>query len=313
MRGHNSTPFRLVEVSEVRTIVITGATGFLGRHVLADLADTNLKIIAILRDKQSRPDNSTKFEVASVDSHSSGEDFADFFRSIEGSVVLAHLATHYSAAHSATDVEKLVEANIRFPLRLVDAFSRTKPGSAVVNISTLFQRYESRDYSPVSLYAATKESFLKLLDFYAEMRVLRVADLTIGDTYGLADTRSKLMNLLIENIASRTTLSLGSGLQNLSLIHVIDAAHAVAKVLRQSEQISAGSVWRVQVPPTDNISVRDLITKIETISAKKIKCTFDASRDRQREIYSPILGLEQLSGYAPQIDLASGIKTMLEG
>ena len=304
--------FRLGVVSKVRTIVITGATGFLGRHVLADLEDTNLKIVAILRDKQRPFLTSTKVEVACVDGRSSGEDFADFFRSIEGGVVLAHLATHYSAAHSATDVEKLVETNISFPLRLVDALSRTKPGSAVVNISTLFQRYESRDYSPVSLYAATKESFLKLLDFYAETKVLRVADLTIGDTYGLGDTRGKLMNLLIENIASRTTLNLGSGLQNMSLIHVTDAAQAVAKVLRDSDQITNGGVWRVQVPPTDNILVRDLITKIETISAKEVTCTFDVSRDRQREIYSPILGLEQLSGYAPKINLASGIKTMLD-
>lgn len=120
------------------------------------------------------------------------------------------------------------------------------------------------------------------------------------------------MNLLIENIASRTTLNLGSGLQNMSLIHVTDAAQAVAKVLRDSDQITNGGVWRVQVPPTDNILVRDLITKIETISAKEVTCTFDSSRDRQREIYSPILGLEQLSGYAPKINLASGIKTMLD-
>ena len=299
-------------MSEVRTIVITGATGFLGRHVLAELANPNLRLLAITRDKSKAQIATQIAEVAQVDSHSSIEELNEFFKAIKGSVVLAHLATHYSMAHSATDVEKLVDTNISFPLRLVDALSRTKPGSAVLNISTLFQHFESKSYSPVSLYAATKESFLKLLDFYAETKVLGVTDLTIGDTYGVDDTRGKLMNLLISNVGSEKTLNLGSGLQNMSLIHVSDAARAIVKVLQEFDSTPTGSVWRVQVPPTDNILVRDLIAEIERISTKKISCTFDPSRDRRREIYSPIIGLEQLSGYSPTVDLVSGIKAMLE-
>ena len=299
-------------MKEVRTIVVTGATGFLGRHVLAEFANTSLRVFAVTRDKSKAQFAPQSSEVAQVDSRSSTEELCEFFEAIQGPVVLAHLATHYSTAHSATDVEKLVDANISFPLRLVDALSRTKPGSAVLNTSTLFQHFESKTYSPVSLYAATKESFLKLLDFYAELKVLRVADLAIGDTYGLDDTRGKLMNLLISNVGSEKILNLGSGLQNLSLIHVSDAARAIAKVVQNSDEIIEGSVWRVQVPPTDNIIVRDLITKIERITSKKICCTFDESRDRPREIYSPIIGLKLLPGYLPRIDLASGIKSMLE-
>ena len=299
-------------MSDARTIVVTGATGFLGRHVLAELAKINLKPLAITRDKSKAQTVAHTAEVALVDSHSSIEELSDFFCGIQGSVVLVHLATQYSAAHSATDVEKLVDANISFPLRLVDALSRTKPKSVVLNISTLFQHFESKSYSPVSLYAATKESFLKLLDFYAETKVLRVVDLTIGDTYGVADTRGKLMNLLISNVGSEKTLNLGSGLQNMALIHVSDAARAIVKVLQEFDSTPAGSVWRVQVPPTDNVLVRDLIGEIERISSKKILCTFDASRDRPREFYSPVIGLEQLYEYSPIVDLVSGIKAMLE-
>ena len=31
-------------MKEVRTIVVTGATGFLGRHVLAEFANTSLRV-----------------------------------------------------------------------------------------------------------------------------------------------------------------------------------------------------------------------------------------------------------------------------
>ena len=65
------------------------------------------------------------------------------------------------------------------------------------------------------------------------------------------------------------------------------------------------------MPPTENILVRDLVAKIEKIAAKPMRCTFDASRDRKREIYAPIQGLKKLPNYEPLIDLETGLKLLL--
>ena len=211
----------------------------------------------------------------------------------------------------ADDVTKLVESNIYFPTRLVDALWRAKPNSTVINISTLFQHFESRDYSPLSLYGATKESFLKILDFYAQSELLKVADITIGDTYGANDVRRKLIDLLISHVGSTDTLKLGSGRQNMSLMHITDVARGITRVIDDHHSIPAKEVWRVQMPPTENISVRDLVAKIEKIAAKPMLCTFDASRDRKREIYAPIQGLKKLPNYEPLIDLETGLKLLL--
>ena len=147
------------------TVVITGASGFLGRHVVEEIRKLNHSIIAICRNKLVAPVNLQLNEVACVDSSATDKEFESFFAEISGPVVVAHLATHYSNLHLADDIAKLVESNIHFPTRLVDALWRAKPNSTVINISTLFQHFESRDYSPLSLYGATKESFLKILDF----------------------------------------------------------------------------------------------------------------------------------------------------
>ena len=234
-----------------------------------------------------------------------------FFAEISGPVVVAHLAAHYSNLHLADDVTKLVESNIHFPTRLVDALWRAKPNSTVINISTLFQHFESRDYSPLSLYGATKESFLKILDFYAQSELLKVVDITIGDTYGANDVRHKLIDLLISHVGSTDTLKLGSGRQNMSLMHITDVARGIARVIDDHQSIPTKEVWRVQMPPTENISVRDLVAKIEKIAAKPMLCTFDASRDRKREIYAPIQGLKKLPNYEPLIDLETGLKLLL--
>ena len=293
------------------TVVITGASGFLGRHVVEEIRKLNHSIIAICRNKLVAPVNLQLNEVACVDSSATVKEFESFFAEISGPVVVAHLATHYSNLHLADDVTKLVESNIHFPTRLVDALWRAKPNSTVINISTLFQHFESRDYSPLSLYGATKESFLKILDFYAQSELLKVADITIGDTYGANDVRHKLIDLLISHVGSTDTLKLGSGRQNMSLMHITDVARGVTRVIDDHHSIPAKEVWRVQMPPTENILVRDLVAKIEKIAAKPMRCTFDVSRDRKREIYSPIQGLKKLPDYEPLIDLETGLKLLL--
>ena len=293
------------------TVVITGASGFLGRHVVNEIRKLNFSIIAICRNRLVAPVNLKLNEVACVDSSATVKEFESFFAEISGPVVVAHLAAHYSNLHLADDVTKLVESNIHFPTRLVDALWRAKPNSTVINISTLFQHFESRDYAPLSLYGATKESFLKILDFYAQSELLKVVDITIGDTYGANDVRHKLIDLLISHVGSTDTLKLGSGRQNMSLMHITDVARGIARVIDDHQSIPTKEVWRVQMPPTENISVRDLVAKIEKIAAKPMLCTFDASRDRKREIYAPIQGLKKLPNYEPLIDLETGLKLLL--
>lgn len=293
------------------TVVMTGASGFLGRHVVEEIRKSNHSIVAICRSVTAAPSNLHADEIASVDSNATVNEFIEFFTKIDGPVVVVHLAAHYSNLHSAEDVSKLFESNIHFPARLIDALSRAKPKSTVINISTLFQRFESRDYSPLSLYGATKESFLKVLDFYAESELLKVADITIGDTYGANDVRRKLIDLLVSHVGSTDNLSLGSGRQNMSLMHVTDAARGIIQVIQDHQSIVSKEVWRVQIPPTENISVRELVAKIEQISGKPMCCTFDASRDRKREIYAPIKGLKKLPNYEPLIDLETGLKSLL--
>ena len=150
-------------MSKGLSVVITGASGFLGRHVVEEIRNLNHPVIAICRNNLNNPPNLQREEIASVDSSATVTEFEAFFAKIDGPVVLVHLAAHYSNLHSADDITKLVESNIHFPMRLIDALARAKPNSTVINISTLFQHFESKEYSPLSLYGATKESFLKIL------------------------------------------------------------------------------------------------------------------------------------------------------
>jgi CDP-3, 6-dideoxy-D-glycero-L-glycero-4-hexulose-4-reductase len=299
-------------VANLKTIIVTGASGFLGRHLVDQIQNLNFQVLHLSRDKKKIRLETNKIDVCSVDSHSSYQELYDFFFEINSEVVLVHLATHYAGNHSPDDVNKMVVSNIEFPLKVIEALSRAKPGSSVINLSTLFQHFESHYYSPTSLYAATKEAFLRLLEYYASFKLLKVVDITVGDTYGLNDTRRKIIPLLIESVLLGKPIVLGSGLQNLSLIHVTDAARGIAEVIRNLNTDIADEIRRIQIAPSNNILVKDLVKRIEEISGKKLLCTFDPLLDRKREIYMPVSGLNQLESFAPLIDLDTGIRQLLE-
>ena len=66
----------------------------------------------------------------------------------------------------------------------------------MVNTGTSWQHYENSDHRPSNLYAATKQAFEEILNFYATAYPLRVCSLHLSDTYGPNDIRPKLFGFL---------------------------------------------------------------------------------------------------------------------
>ena len=94
-----------------------------------------------------------------------------------------------------------------------------------MNTGSYSQHYGGRAYSPVSLYAATKQAFQDILQFYCEVRGLRAVTLELPDTYGPDDKRPKLFSLLDRVARSGETLQMSPGEQLLDLLHVDDVVH----------------------------------------------------------------------------------------
>jgi dTDP-6-deoxy-L-talose 4-dehydrogenase (NAD+) len=103
------------------TVAVTGASGFLGRHVLATLARTNAQVVAHARVPKSEPSASRRrwvyFDLATAD---------DAFDRLGRPKVVIHLAwqglPHYS---SSRHVEIELPAQIRFLRGLVAAGLKT--------------------------------------------------------------------------------------------------------------------------------------------------------------------------------------------
>jgi hypothetical protein len=75
-------------------------------------------------------------------------------------------------------------------------------------------------------------------------------------------------------------------------------------------QENKNSVIRVGTIPLRYLTVKELIELMQIISGRKFKIEFDGSRDRPREIYSPISNLFGVPGYSEGISIEEGLRDL---
>src|SRR5262249_51804252 len=116
-------------------------------------------------------------------------------------------------------------ANISLGTYLTEAMIKTGT-EKLVNAGTYTQHYRGNDYSPVNLYAATKQAFQDILQFYVEAHGLQVVTLKLFDTYGPADQRTKLFHHL-KQAARGQQLPMRPGHQLIDLVYIDDVVEAL--------------------------------------------------------------------------------------
>jgi CDP-3, 6-dideoxy-D-glycero-L-glycero-4-hexulose-4-reductase len=296
---------------ELPSLVITGSTGFLGRHFIdSDFARLHdiYRVVRVERFEQltSSEQKSKRY----IQSSASVNEIMDFFGLIQGPINIIHLATQFSSQHLPCNVQPMLDTNVALPTKLAEALAQTRKDGLFLNISTLFQRFEGQEYSPISLYASTKEAILRILDFYAQSKQMSVVDLTVGDMYGFGDVRPKLIPYLVRALINEEVVTVGSGTQVLSLLHVKDAVRALIAAIELGRLENQNSVIRVGTVPLRYLTVKELIELMQVISSRKFNIEFDESRDRPREIYGPILNLFGVPGYSEGISIEEGLRDL---
>jgi nucleoside-diphosphate-sugar epimerase len=224
--------------------------------------------------------------------------------------VVFHLASLFIAEHRSDQVTDLINSNLLFGTQLAEACARTGV-KRFINTGTSWQHYRSDTYDPVCLYAATKQAFEDILDFYANAFSICVTTLKLFDTYGPDDPRPKLVNLLVKAMENGEALDMSPGEQFLDLVHIDDVTRAFAICAQQLiDGTSNKPHERYAVSSNSPLSVRQLVALIEQVSGKVIKVAFGARPYREREVMAPWQGGMTPPGWHPQIDTITGLAAM---
>lgn len=282
----------------VGPVIVTGANGFIGRHLCNHLAAAGEDVHAVVRATSSR----TVAHHPQVTIHSlldPNAEYAAVADAVQPAVVF-HLATLFAPHHEPTDIARMVDANVAFGTTVADAAARG--GARLVHATSAWQHYGGAEYSPVSLYAATKQALCDIIRYFTEAEGLLASEVCLFDTYGPCDDRKKLMWLLIEHAASGEPLPMSSGHQLIDLTHVNDVVAALVHVVADP-LLGERLVARSGSP----LSVRALAALVEQVTGRTIDARWGERPGRPREMEEDWVVSGATTSWRPEVDLTTGV------
>lgn len=289
-----------------RRALVTGSSGYIGAHLARRLVAGGWDVHVLLRPDSTLAPLAECAHAVTV--HRDNGAVGDLL-SIVGQAApdaVFHLAAAFIAEHAPEDVELMVQSNVLFSTRLLEAM-RVNGVRLLVNTGTAWQHFGNRDYDPVNLYAATKQAFEAILAYYVNAHGFSAATLALFDTYGPGDQRPKLMRALWQAAASGTTLAMSSGDQLLDLVYiddVVDAYLAAERALR-----CAGPVQRrYGVSSGKPLRLKELVAVFEAAAGVRLDVRWGARPDRARDVIQAWTGFEAPPGWRARVGLAEGIR-----
>lgn len=283
-----------------RKAVVTGATGFVGGHLVQRLLADGWEVSAVVR-----PMSVSIPGVNRIVDNGSTEDLAYQLVQVAPDVCF-HLATNFIARHAPEDIEELILSNVTFGTRMAEALSALD-NVTFVNVGTVWQHFEGRPYGPTSLYAATKQAFCDILQFYAECAGFKAVTLELTDTYGHNDTRQKLLPILLKSGITGEKLQMSPGQQLYDVIHIDDVIEAL--IIAVDHASNEAPVF--SIGSGNPLQLRKFVELVSEVMGVPIEVEWGARPYRAREMMEPWRGIPELPGWSPKVDLRAGLQDLV--
>lgn len=271
----------------MKTCIITGATGYIGSHVLKYLLQKGWNIHIITRSESSYAnvtDVLSRIHVFEYDGNI--HNLITYFQQANADVVF-HLAASVITNHRPEQVPVLIQSNIQFYTEVLEAMCHCTT-RLFIGTGSYWQNYNNTTYNPVDLYAATKEASEKILQYYVDARNFRAITLRLFDVYGEDDKRPKLWNLLRDIAGTDKSIDVSPGEQYLDLVHISDVctAYEAAFNLLESDVSVKNEVYGVSTGELHTL--KEIILLFQSAIGKTIQVHFGKRPYKEREIMKPM-------------------------
>ena len=307
-----------------RSVLVTGAGGFIGGHLVARLVREGADVRAFVR-YNSRNDRGTldwldpelvrEVDVVLGDLR----DIESVQQAAQGVETIFHLGAQIAIPYSFVNPRDFFETNVLGTLNVAQAALRG--GAAkVVHTSTsevygTAQRVpiaEDHPLEPQSPYAASKVAADKLMDAWHRTYELPVCVLRPFNTYGPHQSARAVIPTIISQ-ALTGSVRLGSLHPRRDLTFVTDT---VSAFLAAAE--APATVGRtIHLGTGDDVAVGDIVKLVGTLLDRELTVELDPDRVRpansevERLIADPALAAE-LMGWRAEVDLREGLSRTLE-
>ncbi|WP_255989118.1 NAD-dependent epimerase/dehydratase family protein [Chitinolyticbacter albus] len=288
-------------------VLLTGATGFLGRYVLRSLRESNIETVVIGRRQPSDMASGDFIELDLLDA----KDGLDVVKATSATH-LVHLAWYTEHGKFWTSPQNLrwVEAT----MNLVEAFY-DGGGRHALLIGSCAEYDWSEGYckedrsllEPATLYGISKDATRRLAMLAARQRQLPCAWARVFNPYGMGDARQRLIPLLIDVFnGKRPPLGVNAKIYR-DFIHASDVAEGLLTLLRAH---ASGSY---NVCSGEPVAIGDIVQKLAKAmdaDPEMVLALNAPNPDSDPIVFGDNHKLRAL-GWVPRLTLSQGLEQIL--
>jgi len=288
-----------------KKILLTGATGFLGSHLLESFISEGFDV-AIIKRNTSDDWRITNLSKEYKSFNTDEIPLATVFKNFKPDIIV-HTACSYG--RNSESLIDILNANLVFGIELLE--------QAILNNSSTFINTDTLLPRNLNEYSLSKAQFTDWLQIHSEK--IQVVNFKIEHMYGVKDDTKKFLPWLInEMINGKGDINLTSGIQKRAFIYVSDVVNAYNLVIEKNATLQS---WNEFELGTDIfIQVKELVLKLALLIEEKFdkiilpRLNFGSLPYRKDEIMIPTLDNSRLIklGWKPKVTLDEGLNKILK-
>jgi len=262
------------------TVLLTGATGFIGSHLLEALLKQGYQMVILKRS------TSNLCRIAHLERQYKSYDVD--IQPIEQAFVehqidcVIHTASHYG--RNGNPISEIVESNLMFGLRILDTCLKFDV-KTFINTDTFFNN-PNFNQKYLGAYTMSKKHFVDWLQSYSVK--FQVVNLKLQHVYGPKDDSSKFIPWFVSQLKQKAKeIELTSGNQKRDFIFVEDVVSAYLTILKNTSSIS--NFQQFDVGTGESLKLSDFLNQLvdfyrDCHLTSKTTLVFGAKPEREGEI-----------------------------
>ena len=280
----------------IKTILLSGATGFLGSNLLKKLVKANYDVVILKRSFSNtiRIDNYiNKIKYYDIDKVGLEKCFLE--NSIDAFI---HCATDYG--RKDIDPLHIIDANLVIPLKLVEI--------GIKNNCSIFINTDSILDKGVNSYSLSKKQFLDWFKIYSDRSIC--INIVLEHFYGPFDDKSKFVSLIVSKLLQNVSqIDLTEGQQKRDFIYIDDVVDAFFTILTNISKMDIG-FHNYEIGSGQLITIKEVVKQIKEITGNKFtNLNFGAIPYRANEIMEPKMDINPIKklGWLPKTNIYNGL------